>query len=42
MTLALTIFLLVFVTELIQWIGQSVLLELVCTHEQTLFKGKTS
>lgn len=29
MSLALTIFLLVFVSQLIQWVGQSVLLELV-------------
>jgi hypothetical protein len=36
MTLLLTIFILIFVTELISWIGQNVLLELVC-EEQLIF-----
>jgi hypothetical protein len=32
MTLVLTIFLLVFLTELVSWIGKSVLLEIVRRH----------
>ncbi|EJD03043.1 uncharacterized protein FOMMEDRAFT_156408 [Fomitiporia mediterranea MF3/22] len=43
MTLALTIFLLVFVTELIQWIGQSVLLELAyAIHLRIFYSSKVS
>lgn len=39
MSIALTIFLLVFLGELIQWIGQSVLLELVRTFARKSIIG---
>ncbi|KAI5120654.1 hypothetical protein M0805_007991 [Coniferiporia weirii] len=43
MTLAFSIFLLVFVTELIQWVGQSVLLELAyAIYLRVFFSSKTT